>query len=385
MQIPLETLNKESPVTLPKQLKQILQQRIETGYYTPGRKIDSVRKISAEFKVSSLTVQRALKQLESEGFVVSVPASGIFVNEQFATEKEPMKMAFVFPETEISLKNLPPENWAIASEIYRGLLSGGKKYGAQIDFVYVDKDMEMLRMLRQVKHLSRYEALFFAGEQLRDLQLELSRKIPVFHFSATQKMNSGLIDIDYDKEAAIETLVRHACECGCKTAATISHSNFYGSIKSVQQNLFYASRVQSFLKYCRKYRLETPDGFQIQISSLAGLEEKLVQMRESGYPDFIFYNHTESIPHLYEACAEHGIRIGQDFKMAAIASGFTFHGLVPSLTYVRVPMFELAENAIRDACTMISGNLPVSALKRKEMHAVLIPGKSTVNDKTHKE
>ena len=44
-----DILDKESPVALPRQLKQILQQRIETAYYTPGRKIDSVRKISAEF------------------------------------------------------------------------------------------------------------------------------------------------------------------------------------------------------------------------------------------------------------------------------------------------------------------------------------------------
>ena len=42
-----EVLDKESPVALPLQLKRILQQRIETAYYTPGRKIDSVRKISA--------------------------------------------------------------------------------------------------------------------------------------------------------------------------------------------------------------------------------------------------------------------------------------------------------------------------------------------------
>ena len=95
-----DILDKESSVALPQQLKRILQQRIETAYYTPGRKIDSVRKISAEFKVSSLTVQRALKQLESDGFVVSVPASGIFVNDQFAKEKSAVKMAFVFPEAE---------------------------------------------------------------------------------------------------------------------------------------------------------------------------------------------------------------------------------------------------------------------------------------------
>lgn len=149
-----DILDKESPVALPRQLKQILQQRIETAYYTPGRKIDSVRKISAEFKVSSLTVQRALKQLESDGFVVSVPASGIFVNDQFAKEKSPVKMAFVFPEAEISQKILPPENWALSSEIYRGLLSGAQKYGAQVDFIYVDKDMELLQMLRQVKRLA---------------------------------------------------------------------------------------------------------------------------------------------------------------------------------------------------------------------------------------
>lgn len=384
-EIMADILDKESPVALPRQLKQILQQRIETAYYTPGRKIDSVRKISAEFKVSSLTVQRALKQLESDGFVVSVPASGIFVNDQFAKEKSPVKMAFVFPEAEISQKILPPENWALSSEIYRGLLSGAQKYGAQVDFIYVDKDMELLQMLRQVKRLGRYHALVFAGEQLLDLQLKMAQEMPIFRVPATREAIPGLLDIDYDREAALSDLAAHAKDCGCKTVGTISYIDVKESSAKKELRNFYDERTHRFLEACRTLGLETPDHLQVRIGTYADPMRCLSETLKQGYPDFIFYNHTDSVPIMYEACAELGIQIGKDLKMAAIATGFTFQGLIPSLTYVRVPMFELARDAVCDACRLVSDGLSVSALQRKKLHAPLITGKSTMEYKTSKE
>ena len=40
---------------------------------------------------------------------------------------------------------------------------------------------------------------------------------------------------------------------------------------------------------------------------------------------------------------------GKDFQIMAIASGVTFMGLIPSLSYVRVPMYELGLQLLRTA------------------------------------
>ncbi len=387
-EIMADILDKESPVALPRQLKQILQQRIDTAYYTPGRKIDSVRKISAEFKVSSLTVQRALKQLESDGFVVSVPASGIFVNDQFAKEKKIAKIAFVFPEAAISREILDPEGWALNSEIYRGLLYGGEKYGAQTDFIYVDKDMEVLRMLRQVKKLRKYDAVVFAGKQLLELQLELAREKPVFQFPDDILTVPGLIEANYDRRHAVETLAKHAAECGCKKIGTVSYfdlTDIRDPKSEMDQKQSFRDRAQLFLQYCRRYGLETPEELQFELSSREDPDLALKNALKLHTPDFIFCNQTYFVMNLYEACSELGIQIGTELKVAAIASGMTFQGLIPSLTYVKVPMFELAVNIVRDTCRLICDGVSVSELRREKYLAPLIIGKSTMKYKTSEE
>ena len=82
---------------------------------------------------------------------------------------------------------------------------------------------------------------------------------------------------------------------------------------------------------------------------------------------------------------ERTFQIGTELKVAAIASGMTFQGLIPSLTYVKVPMFELAVNIVRDTCRLICDGVSVSELRREKYLAPLIIGKSTMKYKTSEE
>lgn len=374
-------LDKTMPVSLPVQLKRILQQRIESAYYAPGRKIDSVRKISAEFKVSSLTVQRALKALESDGFVVSVPANGIFVNERFAQEKKAVKIAFVFPEAAISRETLYQECWALDSEIYRGLLAGAQQYGAKVDFIHVDKDSAPLSLKQQRKQLQKFDAVVFVGAQLLELQLELARNMPVFQFSGLfTHAAPSLINVDYDQPAAVESLAAHAAECGCRTAGVITAFDPAGTDSpdgELELRRDFRVRAAHFIDSCRRHGMETPEQFQLEYDFPDDIDA-LKTVLDKGHPDFLFCNHTYHIVKLYEVCAAAGLRIGKDIRIAAIASGITFQGLLPALTYVQVPMFELAVGVVREVCRMTEENIPAGEIVFENMKAPLIVGKSTV-------
>lgn len=375
-------LDKTSPVALPVQLKRILQQRIESAYYAPGRRIDSVRKISAEFKVSSLTVQRALKSLESDGFVVSVPANGIFVNERFAQEKKAVKIAFVFPEAAISRDKLYLECWALDSEIYRGLLAGAQQYGAKVDFIYVDKDSAPLSLMQQERQLRKFDAVVFVGAQLLELQLELARTMPVFQFSGLfTHAAPSLINVDYDQPAAVDSLTVHAAECGCRTAGVITAFDLAGTDSAAGgQELHRDFRVRAahFIDSCHRHGLETPEQFQLEYDFPDSIDA-LKNVLDKGHPDFLFCNHTYHVVDLYEACAAAGLRIGKDIRIAAIASGVTFQGLLPALTYVQVPMFELAVGVVREICRMTAENIPAAGFVFEKLKAPLVVGKSTVD------
>ena len=53
-------LNRKNGVPLPDQLKEELLSRIKNGYYKPGERIDTVRKLAAELGLAPSTVHRAL-------------------------------------------------------------------------------------------------------------------------------------------------------------------------------------------------------------------------------------------------------------------------------------------------------------------------------------
>ena len=83
---------------------------------------------------------------------------------------------------------------------------------------------------------------------------------------------------------------------------------------------------------------------------------------------FIFCNNAYLVRDIYIAAMQNGQIPGHDFAIAAIASGVTFTGLIPSLTYVRVPMFELGLQVIRTACAIFQ-----SGMKKKMDMEVVLP------------
>ncbi|WP_405087153.1 GntR family transcriptional regulator [Microbispora sp. NBC_01389] len=60
-------------------LAERLRERIRTGVYPAGRALPSETALTAEFRVARNTVRRALRTLESEGLIVTVPSKGRLV------------------------------------------------------------------------------------------------------------------------------------------------------------------------------------------------------------------------------------------------------------------------------------------------------------------
>lgn len=74
-------LHRESSEPLYSQLYHWIKNEIEEGRLLPGMKMPSIRQLTAHLKVSRNTVETAYQQLQSEGYLESVPKSGIWVAE----------------------------------------------------------------------------------------------------------------------------------------------------------------------------------------------------------------------------------------------------------------------------------------------------------------
>lgn len=69
-----------SSIPLYEQLKMIIQSDIERGLYRHGQRLPAENEFATRYKVSRITVRRAIAELASEGYLISQQGKGTFVN-----------------------------------------------------------------------------------------------------------------------------------------------------------------------------------------------------------------------------------------------------------------------------------------------------------------
>ena len=73
------TINTRDPRPIYVQIKEGLCRLILSGALTEGERLPSVRELAGQLAINPNTIQRAYRELESEGFVYSMTGKGSFV------------------------------------------------------------------------------------------------------------------------------------------------------------------------------------------------------------------------------------------------------------------------------------------------------------------
>jgi GntR family transcriptional regulator len=76
-----EILDKNTPIPLYYQLKEIFREKIDTGELKPGDLVPSERELSEKYTISRPTIRQALKELVNEGLLRREKGRGTFVSE----------------------------------------------------------------------------------------------------------------------------------------------------------------------------------------------------------------------------------------------------------------------------------------------------------------
>ncbi len=341
-----------------------LIRQIRGGKLHSGDQVPSERELAELWGISRGTARLALKELETFGYVERQGARGTIIRYD-GDPKRPLRVVFAFPEKSISPDILSPECWALSSELHRGMLAGAAETGVQVFFEHFADNVTPEELRSQLKRLHNYDAAVFTGWQLDKLQNEFAEDHPVFQVCTSQELpsNPRIIPVYYSGPSALEKLLFHAKECGCRTAGVLS---FFPIEPPMTE------RAEQFLHLAAGAGFPTSEAFYFKVNQESDVGTQLDRILKGTLPDFLFINHTEQTIAFYEAAFRNGIRIGKDIKVAGIATGLTFQGLIPSYTYVRVPMFESGKFIIEALAKNPELNsLPV-------LDAPLIPGNSTL-------
>ncbi len=73
------TINTRDSRPLYEQIKESLCRHILTGVLQEGERLPSVRELAGQLAINPNTIQRAYRELENEGFIVSITGRGSFV------------------------------------------------------------------------------------------------------------------------------------------------------------------------------------------------------------------------------------------------------------------------------------------------------------------
>lgn len=72
-------IDRNRPIPLYCQLKSVLKQQIQQGVLEPGSRLASERELCDAYEISRTTVRQALRELELEGLIKTVPGRGTYV------------------------------------------------------------------------------------------------------------------------------------------------------------------------------------------------------------------------------------------------------------------------------------------------------------------
>ena len=101
------SLNYRDSRPIYEQIRDGLRKLIVTGALAADEKLPSVRALAAQLAINPNTIQRSYRQLEAEGWIVTVPGKGCFVSGAAeAQEQEVKRLLAVFDDTAAALLQL---------------------------------------------------------------------------------------------------------------------------------------------------------------------------------------------------------------------------------------------------------------------------------------
>ena len=339
----IEELRKDEAMPLPDQISSIIRTRIETGEYRPGKRLGTIRQFAKDFAVNPRTVIKALDILEEETLIERIPVKGVFVSERLKPEKKHLNACFAFPEKEMAPLENAKENWGLNYELYRGLFDGSRQYKINLQFIYFEDNPGRALLKKQKAALRKFDFVIIPGDtQLIELRDASAAERLTFYLAShfdSPPSSSPAVKVDYDRNAAEQSLLDYFLETGCRSAASAA----WDGAPSIRGTDFLdraaaESRARTELwTICRNY----PD-------SLEQIKKYLKRKTE-----FIFVDTTECMPQIFEAAFDLGLTPGKDFIITAIASGMTFSGLFPRFSYFRIPRYEMALQIMQSADEII--------------------------------
>lgn len=341
----MKTVTKNSSVPLYKQLKEIIQEQIESGQKKPGDNIPSEKELCNIYNISQITARKAIFELVNDGALYRVPGKGTFVAEAKPGVKTSVRLRTENIAFVISREHHPVLSNSFYSFVFKGAEDEIRAHGYNLFYQTLDEklmtDLSSFKLIEEKK----VDGLLLVGEMSHDFVMQIrDRGVPIV-----------LVDHDI-KGAAIDSVTSDNFNGAYEVVSyliDLGHRN----IGFVTENLEHGTFHLRFLGYkeaLKKHNIPlNEDLIEAGIPySGKGILSKLLNLEKK--PTAIFNCNDLMAIKAITAAKDRGLSIPGDLSIVGFDDIDVSSQIHPPLTTVRVNREEMGALAVRKLIQRIS-------------------------------
>ncbi|MFA6104822.1 MAG: GntR family transcriptional regulator [Victivallaceae bacterium] len=337
---------------------------IKSGGIDSSKRLPGYRVLAGKYNVSWGTVIEALHQLEKNSVIQRRSRSGTYISPRYLDNfKKTAQLAFVFPEKSLSREILNYEIWGINSEVYHGMIDEAAQNNARIEFKYMEDTADEIILDQQMCQLQDIDGVVMLGHQLGHLRqriLAAGKRLAIVN-SYFETLDDSASCVALSLVQSMRKIGRFIYDSGYRSVTLIN-----GSLN----RLDWAMKEELLLEYLKSKQIVVTEKYNVDADNIEPAVKKI--LKESTGELYCCFQ-TDTLPVLFRESLDSGRMPGRDFDLIGLASGLTFANYYPSISYFKVPYFELG----KAACRLATGQA-----NTKEFELEFIKGQTT-NVKQH--
>ena len=359
----IQVVDRNNPLPRYVQAMLIIQQRIRSGMYRPGGRIPGERDLAAELRVSQMTMNRALMELEKQGWILREHGKGTFVPENFCPP--PPEVLQIGVVTHIPAEHAL-EDFYLGS-LFRGMQRAMVNSSVSLSILEVPADeiekigealldgLLVLDMLEQ--NVEKVNQLYRAG--LKMVVLGASWEGLEVPF------------VDSDNVAGTRAALEHLIGLGHRRV---------GGVFALPHTCNTQDRLRTFRETLRERCIPIDDSLVLMeeeatLISQTGREKIRQILRSSERPSAFFCGGYYLALEVMRIAREEGLRIPEDLSVVGFDDPVSAALLSPPLTTVRQPLDEMGRLATEMLLEWLKNTAP-------PRHRVVLPTQLMVRQST---
>lgn len=345
-------VNKESPLPRYVQARRYLENLIRTQGIGPGDQLPSERELSARFRVSQMTMNRAIQDMVRDGILFREVGRGTFVMQQDAHAVHNGAIALVTLFSPGFIKRD-----AYFSEIMRGIQSAA--FDTCWDLLLLHEALDDGTSARLKSRADGFLFMTPPDEAIPALRRMMAERMPFLSVGSSW-LDESIPALDTDNIIGAALAVEHLVKLGHKRIGIVGAPE--NMTNSRDRHIgFRDALVAHGIEYHPEWFVPCASASTVSREEM----EALVRVMEGPEPPTAFFAAGyEMAVHSIEALQNRGLTVPDDVSVVGFDDKFSAAFLHPPLTTVAQPLDAMGRRAVERLEESVRGSTPESIIER---------------------